>query len=256
MDIRRRTASPFGLSAFSLKLLAAVTMVVDHIGAYLLPNVIILRIIGRLSFPLFAFFIAEGCRYTRNRLRRFLLVLGLALVCEAGYLAVSRELTGTALLTFSCSIPIIYALQAFKHALVRPGTAVRRAMSILLSVAALAGATALGYAVSVYVPIDYGFPGVLLPVMASLPDYREGEAPTCLKQADRHPLRLGLFAIGLLAVWYFRGHTDLQLYSLLALIPLALYNGRPGPRRFKYWFYLFYPAHLAVIWLIGALLKS
>ena len=271
MDIRRRTASPFGLSAFSLKLLAAVTMVVDHIGAYLLPNVIILRIIGRLSFPLFAFFIAEGCRYTRNRLRRFLLVLGLALVCEVGYLAISHELTGTALLTFSCSIPIIYTLQAFKHALVRPGTAVRRAMGILLAATALAvrramgillaatalaGATILGYAVSVCVPIDYGFPGVLLPVMASLTDYREGKAPACLRQADRHPLRLGIFTIGLLAVWYFRGHTDLQLYSLLALIPLALYNGRPGPRRFKYWFYLFYPAHLAVIWLIGALLKS
>ncbi len=254
MDTTRDAARPFGLSAFSLKILAAVTMTVDHVGAYLLPDIAILRVIGRLAFPLFAFFIAEGCRYTRNRARRFLLVLGLALVCEASYLIISRELTGTALLTFSCSIPIIYALQAFKRALVRRGTAVRYAVGIFLSVAVLAGTVVLGYVVSLYVPIDYGFPGVLLPVTASLLDYREGEAPACLKQVDHHPLRLGLFAVGLLAVWYFRGHTDLQFYSLLALVPLAFYNGRPGSRRFKYWFYIFYPAHLAVIWLIGTLM--
>ncbi len=241
----------FGLSAFWLKVIACVTMLVDHVGAYLLTDVEILRIIGRLAFPIFAFFIAEGCRYTRNRLKRFLLVFGLALICEVVFFIFDRKITGTVLLTFSCSILIIYALQLFKHTLARGVVS-----GILLGFLALLGATTLGYAVSECIPIDYGFAGILLPVFASLLDYREGEAPDFLSRLDRFPLRLALFAVGVLAVWFFRGRSDLQLWSILALIPLALYNGRPGFKGFKYWFYIFYPAHLVIIWLIGKLIAA
>ena len=64
----------FGVSGSSLKLLACVFMAIDHVGVRLFPHLIILRIIGRLAFPMFAFFIAEGCRYTRNKLRHFLMI--------------------------------------------------------------------------------------------------------------------------------------------------------------------------------------
>ena len=56
-----------GLSNDRLKIIAAAAMLIDHIGAYLLPQVRILRIIGRIAFPIFAFMIAEGCRYTKNK---------------------------------------------------------------------------------------------------------------------------------------------------------------------------------------------
>ena len=56
----------WGLSASTLKIIACILMVVDHLGAILLPQYMILRVIGRLSYPIFAYFIAEGCRYTRN----------------------------------------------------------------------------------------------------------------------------------------------------------------------------------------------
>ena len=54
------------LSSSALKLLACGFMLIDHVGVRLFPDVLILRIIGRLAFPIFAFFIAEGCRYTRK----------------------------------------------------------------------------------------------------------------------------------------------------------------------------------------------
>jgi len=54
------------MSSFQIKVLAIVLMVVDHIGLFFFPNLIILRIIGRLSFPLFAFLIANGAIYTKN----------------------------------------------------------------------------------------------------------------------------------------------------------------------------------------------
>ncbi len=247
----RSNPSRFGLSAFVLKVIAAVTMTVDHVGAYLYPDVDELRIIGRLAFPIFAFLIADGCRYTRNRLKRFVLVFGLCAICEAGFYLLSGEITGTVLLTFSGSILIIYALQFFKKCLV--GKVWWR---ILLSALLLGGVAAGGYLLAEFLPVDYGFAGMLLPVLVSLFDYREGEAPRFLRHLDRHPIRLCMALVGILAVWYFRGQNDIQFLAVLALIPLAFYNGRPGPRKFKYWFYIFYPAHLGVIQVIGILLDK
>lgn len=80
------TVSRKPLTAFHLKLIALATMIVDHVGAALdiIPRVPynLMRSIGRIAFPLYAFLIAEGCRYTRSR-ERYLLRLGLlALISE------------------------------------------------------------------------------------------------------------------------------------------------------------------------------
>ncbi len=54
------------MSSFQLKMIAVITMLIDHIGAVIFPDIIVLRIIGRLAFPLFAFLITEGYRHTSN----------------------------------------------------------------------------------------------------------------------------------------------------------------------------------------------
>lgn len=69
------------LTGFHLKLIALVTMIVDHVGA-VFPTPDALRVIGRLAFPIYAFLIAEGCRHTRNR-QHYLMRLGLfAMISE------------------------------------------------------------------------------------------------------------------------------------------------------------------------------
>ena len=55
-----------GLTGNQLKLIALITMTIDHVGMMLLPQLRILRAIGRIAFPIFAYMIAEGCRYTHS----------------------------------------------------------------------------------------------------------------------------------------------------------------------------------------------
>ena len=68
-----------GLDGGALKLIAAALMLTDHVGSILLPQVLILRCMGRLAFPMFAFFIAEGYAHTSN-LKKYLLRLFIAAV--------------------------------------------------------------------------------------------------------------------------------------------------------------------------------
>ena len=65
-----------------LKIIAVVTMIIDHIGLFLLNDNLVCRFIGRISFPLFAFFISEGMRYTRSRKRYALNLSIFALITQ------------------------------------------------------------------------------------------------------------------------------------------------------------------------------
>ena len=58
-----------GFSNNQLKIIAMLSMLVAHVGEHLYPDVGFLRAIGRLALPLFAYMIAEGCLYTKNRAR-------------------------------------------------------------------------------------------------------------------------------------------------------------------------------------------
>lgn len=51
----------------SMKLIAIILMMIDHIGALFFPNIVLFRIIGRLCMPIFAFCIAEGYKHTKDR---------------------------------------------------------------------------------------------------------------------------------------------------------------------------------------------
>ncbi len=222
------------LSGNHLKLLALISMTFDHVGLELLGNYLPFRVIGRLSFPIFAYMIAEGCRYTRSRKKYFLGIFLLGLLCQAAYFFAEGSLYQGILMTFSLSILLIYALQWARE---------KGGLALLAPAAGLLAAAVLCVIVPNLLPgtdfaVDYGFWGVLLPVLISLSDKDWG--------------KLALTALGLVCVSLSMG--GIQWFSLFALIPLALYNGRRGKYRLKYLFYVYYPAHLAAIYLISLLL--
>lgn len=227
MQIRSKKFA--GLTGNQLKLLALIAMTCDHVGLQLLPQFPVLRIIGRLSAPLFAYMIAEGCRYTHDRGRYLGRLLGMAALCQIAYFVAMRSLYQCIFVTFSLSVCLIYALD---NALRR-----RTPPSVLLAAAAAAAVVF----VTVGLPqilihtdfdVDYGLWGVMLPVLVYFGKGKWGK------------LALFTVGVGLLGLHY----GGIQWWGLLSVPPLALYNSKKGVRNIGPLFYWYYPAHLVVIY--------
>ena len=231
-----------GLSGNGLKIIAAVSMLLDHAGVIFFPRVLLLRILGRLAFPIFAYMIAEGCRYTRNRRRYFLTVFGLAAICQSVYFIYDRDLYMCILVTFSLSILMIYLLQNMKAA--------PTAWSCLLWGGAFALAVAAVWWLNSVVLIDYGFWGCMVPVFVAV---FQGRGRISADKLDRKMIHVLMLGIGLVILAVSLG--GVQHYSLLVLPLLMAYSGKIGRFKMKYFFYLFYPLHLAALEGLAMLLK-
>lgn len=230
----------------TLKLLAAIFMLVDHFGLIFFPKVMWLRMIGRLSMPIFAFAIAEGCRYTKNKYKHFALLFGLGAACQFVYYVFDPEnLYFGILITFSFSTLIIYAMQFAKQCTFEKET---KWWLKIASWALVFGLIAGVYVFCRFFTVDYGFYGCMLPVFASILDFHRIPAPDRLKKVDILPLRILCMAIPM-GPMLFAGAFGVSVtwYSFLALPLLLLYNGEKGKWNMKYFFYIFYPLHLGLL---------
>lgn len=230
----------FGLSGNMLKIIAAISMAIDHIGVILFPDIMLLRIIGRLAFPIFAFLIAEGCRYTKNRLRYFSVLALFAVVFQVFYTLFTKDMYLNIFFTLALAVLIIYGLQLLSSAIQS-----RSVIKIIFSAASVILIIACVYIAGEYFLIDYGFWGCMLPAFAYV-------IPVS-KSIVMKLLRIALFAVGMFPV-IKSIDVPVQAYSYFALIPLLLYNGKRGKYNMKYFFYIFYPVHIVIIYAIGACL--
>ena len=213
------------LTGNMLKIIAAVSMLLDHGGLLFFPREMGFRIAGRLAFPIFAYMIAEGCKYTRNRWRYWGMIAGLAALCQIVYFLAAGDTYLSVLVTFSLAIPVVWILQE-----------VQKKKTLFWALALAAMVAAVGYLNRV-LTIDYGYWGCMLPVwVAAIPG------------APAAGLVIGLILLS----WDIGG---VQWYGLLAVPLLWCYNGTVGRRKMKYFFYIFYPAHLVILqalaWALG-----
>ena len=227
------------LSSNVLKIIALVTMTIDHIGYLIFPEIAWLRLVGRLAFPIYAYFIAEGCKYTKNKLKYFALVCGLGIICQVVSYLFTKQTDFNILITFSFSIVLIYLLQWFKANLQNKDIK-KSILSGVLFVVSLTCIFILTYEKLSFSPIsvDYGFFGILLPVFVSI--------------FDNKTIKLIFFTIGLILISLH--YSLLQWFSLLSVLFMFLYNGKRGKLKLKYLFYIYYPLHLVVLYFIQVFL--
>lgn len=219
-----------GLSNNSLKIIAMLSMLIDHIGLMIFPQYKIFRIMGRLAFPIFAYMIAEGCFYTRNRKKYFLLISCMGIGCQAVSAIAMYSFHLNILLTFSLSIAVIFSVDNFLNK--KNVSSLALAIITVLSVVFLTVIAPVIFEEQGF-SVDYGFLGVLFPVT--------------VYYSKTKTLKV-ISAIVVLSAMTFLN--EIQIYSLLAIPLLILYNGKRGKLNLKYVFYVFYPLHLAVIYLI------
>lgn len=221
-----------GLTGNQLKILAMIAMTLDHVGLELLPGVPLLRVVGRLAFPIYGWMIAEGCRHTHSP-RGYLLRLGtLAAVCQIVYFLAMGSLYQCVLVTFTLSAGLIFALH---WARCRGGMVawVLLAMGVLL----------LAKYLPIWFPyrglgLDYGPWGIALPLFVFL-GRSAGE-------------RLALLTLALVGLgWDYGG---IQWFGLAAVPLLWRYNGQRGQKSLGRLFYLYYPAHLVAIYALGLIM--
>ena len=212
-----------------LKGIACLTMLADHIGAVLWPGTG-LRIVGRMAFPIYCFLLVEGAFHTRDGAKYALRLFIGALLAELPFdLMLSGQLNWgyqSVMVTLLLGFFMVEAMKrvpgGWKVALVLPF-----------------------YVLAELLRSDYGGDGILTVAVFAL--------------ARNAPYGKLLQLVGLALinwsgyqVWY---GIPVQGFALAALAPIWLYSGRKLTRsRGVQWaFYLFYPAHMLVIWLVTLL---
>lgn len=220
------------LSNFDLKILAIITMTIDHIGAIMYPNIDIFRIIGRISFPIFAFLLVEGFKHTSNRLKYFLRLLFFAIVTQPIYDYAFNNQELNILFTFSLSFLLLSSLDFIKKIINKYSKGIENYLykTVFYSL------TYILFALfSIILNVDYQALGISLVFIFYL-------VPNLYLS----------FLLYLLAVTFLATNT-IQFYSLLSFLFIYLYNDKKG-NNIKYFFYLYYPFHILILKILEILI--
>lgn len=227
---------PAWANANFIKILALITMTIDHIGWIIFGGHKALNIIGRISFPLFAFMIAEGSHYTKHRYKRLLSILVIGVICQIVFFVVEQSLDLNIFITFGMSITLITILQLAEE----KKDYLLYILFGILSAVFFFFSEILPHKINFYrYGVQYGAVGVFLSVVVYVLKNRW--------------LKLIAVAIMMLA-FALSGNNPIYYWAPLAVIPLMLYNGQRGKWNIKYLFYLYFPLHFVVIYGIGLLI--
>lgn len=216
------------MSSTTLKWIAIITMIIDHIGAVFFPQTIAFRIIGRLAFPIFAFLIAEGCLKTRN-IKKYALRLGLfALISDVPFDLAFFHSPFTlehqnVFFTLFLGVVGIYFYEKINRVRLNLGV-----ISIMIS-----------GLLAEFLNTDYGIFGVLMIFCIYMG-----------KDLKSKAMWVVIINIILGVLLMQSGGTMLQSLAAVSAIPILFYNGEKGKGP-KYLFYIIYPAHLLVIAVIN-----
>ncbi len=201
----------------SLKIIGIIAMIIDHVGIIFFPQVSILRIIGRLVFPIFAFGIVTGYKYTSNVDKYFWRIFWFGVLSQIPFMLSIGSYDLNIMFSLSLGLLFIYFWDTKRY----------------LFMSAIVG-------IIYFVPIEYDFYGLVTIFIFYI--FQNNKIANIYLQLINSLL-------------YFVFHfTVLQFYALGGVI-IALYLPQKNKRLSlnKYFFYWFYPAHLVVLFLIKCL---
>lgn len=229
------------LSSSTLKIIAMVAMVIDHYSVIFYgQETTILRHIGRISFPIFAFLIAEGAKRSKNKLKYAVRLLVFAFISEIPYdwgfygevLYIEKQNVFFTLFLGLVSVITYDMLQ-------------KRKLGLLAFIT-----TAVFGLAAALLESDYGFMGVVvITLMGVFHSTKAGSRYLGFTLASFLTCIAYIPPVGV----YF---IPPQIYATLAAVPISLYNGKKGIKINKYFFYIFYPMHILILWTVKLFINS
>lgn len=234
------------MSALTLKIIACIAMLLDHIG-YALKITYPYRIIGRIAFPIYAFLLTEGYVHTKNFKKYLTRLFIFALVSEIPFNLFTRNKlfdigsSSNIFFTLSLSLVLLYLLDEAKKKYED------KSRQILLS----AILVSLFCFLAELFRADYGFYGILTVLCFR---YLKQFKRKNIVMITGHAIVIFTYILASqLKSWAF-----VQLYALFALIPILLYNGKKGftstnpaiSKVMQYAFFAYYPLHMLIIYLL------
>lgn len=217
-------------------------MVIDHVGYMFFPHTTVLRIIGRLTMPIMAFFAAEGFGKTRNKLKYLLRLLIFAVISELPYrlafnlIPEKQYYPSNVIFTILLGV-LALALGEFLE---------KKAKTSLIRLLAYLPCMYLAQ----YFHTDWNWLGVLM--IIALYHAKNSKPKQVLFLG-------GAYLLYIMAEWhdsFLKGtlvyglSSPIHLFGLLSLVLIFIYNRKRGcPRPMGYLFYIFYPLHLIVLYL-------
>ena len=217
------------MTSFILKIIAIISMLFDHIGYIIFEKFTFMNYIGRLSFPIFAFSISEGYRYTKDLKKYFLRLFIFAIISQIPYMLFMSTLTNT--FTFNILFTLILGLLAITVYEKTDNKYLRFAFVILFCI------------ISQFLNFDYGWLGITIISIFHM-------------FKDKKTLMNLSFSIVVFINYFYKFITTLRteylfiiLFCILSLIPINLYNSKKG-KNIKYILYIFYPLHLVILYIL------
>lgn len=229
-----------------LKIVAMVTMVVDHVGKMFFPTYLVMRLIGRVAFPIYAYCLAVGVVYTKHPLQYVSRMILLALISQPLY-AVALDHANAAMYAVSfAEHPVQAAVSFYVNSWQHPSILFALTCGLILLWAIRNHQFVIAIAMYLFCwqvqgYLDYGIKGIHLMLLFYL---------LC-----GYPMVSAACVAAFMAWWGLRGggykmfgmQFSSQMFALAAL-PLIYIPTNSGIKLPKWLFYVFYPAHLAVIW--------
>lgn len=219
-----------------LKLIAIICMAVDHVSKIFLPGNMVLAIIGRIAFPLFAYCLVVGCLYTSN-VKKYILRLSIFAVVSQPFYIMAFHSTWEGFIENILVANIFFTLVAGVLAVSALMDIKKRWWMLLITIA-----------MELFIGLDYGFYGIGLMVIFYLCRNKSWLSALLAVAWMCWCGMLGNF------ITVFGVGLDLQFFAILAL-PLIYMHTDIRPKINKYFFYAFYPAHLLIIFLVRLALQ-
>ena len=230
-----------------LKLIAIITMLIDHVGILLSPILpppvyYAFRAIGRIAFPIFAFFIAEGFYYTHNKTKYFSRLAIFAIISELPYFLFLGGNQNLIYVNVLFTFLIAMLLMALYDKLYRENNYANKINFFILLFLVLIIIFILPM---VNIALDYGMFGVMLTLMFYIFKNKRGYAIISFVT-----LLLIKFTFDILSANIITFNSFILLFEVLTIPLILLYNGKKGKLNTKWLFYWFYPLHLLMLYII------